>query len=51
MDVRDLADALLLVYENTEASGRYICSPYRKRLSEMVDIVRSFCPDLHEPKK
>uniref|UniRef100_A0ACD5UH02 Uncharacterized protein n=1 Tax=Avena sativa TaxID=4498 RepID=A0ACD5UH02_AVESA len=51
VDVRDLADALILVYENPEASGRYICSAYRKRLSEMVDIARSFCPDLNRPKK
>uniref|UniRef100_A0ACD5ZC11 Uncharacterized protein n=1 Tax=Avena sativa TaxID=4498 RepID=A0ACD5ZC11_AVESA len=51
VDVRDLADALILVYENPEASGRYICSPYRKRLSEMVDIARSFYPDLNHPKQ
>uniref|UniRef100_A0ACD6AG33 Uncharacterized protein n=1 Tax=Avena sativa TaxID=4498 RepID=A0ACD6AG33_AVESA len=51
VDVRDLADALVLVYENPEASGRYICSAYRKRLSEMVEIARSFCPDLNRPKK
>ncbi|KAM3192637.1 hypothetical protein ACQJBY_069696 [Aegilops geniculata] len=51
VDVRDLADALVLAYETPEASGRYICGAYRKKLSEMVDIVRSFCPDLTRPKK
>ncbi|PIA25654.1 hypothetical protein AQUCO_10900005v1 [Aquilegia coerulea] len=28
-DVRDMAEALLLVYEKPEAEGRYICSSYR----------------------
>ncbi|KAM0918968.1 hypothetical protein ACQ4PT_008406 [Festuca glaucescens] len=51
VDARDLADALVLVYESSGASGRYICSSYRKRLSEMVDVARSFYPDLNKPKK
>ncbi|TVU10058.1 hypothetical protein EJB05_43564, partial [Eragrostis curvula] len=29
VDVRDVADALLLVYEKAESSGRYICAPDR----------------------
>uniref|UniRef100_A0A8R7V7G7 NAD-dependent epimerase/dehydratase domain-containing protein n=1 Tax=Triticum urartu TaxID=4572 RepID=A0A8R7V7G7_TRIUA len=51
VDVRDLADALVLAYETPEASGRYICGAYRKKLSEMVDIVKSFYPDLTRPMK
>lgn len=36
VDVRDLADAFVLAYETPEASGRYICGAYRKKLSEMA---------------
>ncbi|VAI90614.1 unnamed protein product [Triticum turgidum subsp. durum] len=50
VDVRDLADALVLAYESPEASGRYICGAYRKKLSEMAGIVKSFYPDLNQPK-
>jgi nucleoside-diphosphate-sugar epimerase len=28
VDVRDTADALLLLYEAPEASGRHICAPH-----------------------
>uniref|UniRef100_A0A453SK66 NAD-dependent epimerase/dehydratase domain-containing protein n=1 Tax=Aegilops tauschii subsp. strangulata TaxID=200361 RepID=A0A453SK66_AEGTS len=51
VDVRDLADAFVLAYETPEASGRYICGAYRKKLSEMAGIVESFCPDLARPVK
>jgi hypothetical protein len=41
----------IMVYENLEASGSYICSLYRKRLSEIVDIVMSVYQDPNRPKK
>ncbi|KAI4971149.1 hypothetical protein ZWY2020_002063 [Hordeum vulgare] len=31
-------------------AGRYICGAYRKKLSEMAGIVRSFYPDMNQPK-
>ncbi|KAF0931444.1 hypothetical protein E2562_004571 [Oryza meyeriana var. granulata] len=50
VDVRDLADALVLTYENPAASGRYICSAYGLKVSEMAGIVRRFYPDIDYPK-
>ncbi|EEE66038.1 hypothetical protein OsJ_22016 [Oryza sativa Japonica Group] len=50
VDVRDVAAALILTYENPAASGRYICSAYDIKVSEMVDIVRRFFPDINYPK-
>ncbi|KAH0459495.1 hypothetical protein IEQ34_012309 [Dendrobium chrysotoxum] len=38
VDVRDVADALLLVHEKPKASGRYICSP---NPSSAPDVVRT----------
>jgi nucleoside-diphosphate-sugar epimerase len=51
VDVRDVVDALVLTYENPEATGRYICSAYTKKVSEIVSLVRSLHPDLSYPKK
>ncbi|KAG6467869.1 hypothetical protein ZIOFF_072433 [Zingiber officinale] len=45
VDVRDVADALFLVYEKPEASGRYLCGPYKMKLSEMVHKLRSLYPN------
>uniref|UniRef100_A0A0E0LDM5 NAD-dependent epimerase/dehydratase domain-containing protein n=1 Tax=Oryza punctata TaxID=4537 RepID=A0A0E0LDM5_ORYPU len=51
VDVRDVAAALVLTYENPQDSGgRYICSAYDIKVSEMVDIVRRFFPDINYPK-
>ncbi|XP_020151331.1 cinnamoyl-CoA reductase 1-like [Aegilops tauschii subsp. strangulata] len=51
VDVRDVADALVLAYESPEAAGRYICSAHAMKVSEMVSIVRSMYPNLNYPKK
>ena len=54
VDVRDVADALVLTYETPEASGRrYICSAHSMKVSEMVGLVSSLHPDLklHYPRK
>ncbi|CAM0909959.1 unnamed protein product [Alopecurus aequalis] len=44
VDVRDLADALLLKYENPEASGRYICSSSPIKVSDMINILKTLYP-------
>ncbi|KAG0515152.1 hypothetical protein BDA96_10G254700 [Sorghum bicolor] len=48
VDVRDVADALVLTYETPEASGRrrYICSAHAMKVSETVGLVSSLFPDL-----
>ncbi|XP_020151336.1 cinnamoyl-CoA reductase 1 [Aegilops tauschii subsp. strangulata] len=47
VDVRDVADALVLAYESPEAAGRYICSAHARKVSEMVYVVRSLHPSLN----
>ncbi|KAL6658923.1 hypothetical protein ACP70R_002963 [Stipagrostis hirtigluma subsp. patula] len=50
VDVRDVADALPLAYENSEASGRYICSSSPIRVSDMMNILRTSYPTSPYPK-
>ncbi|KAL6873469.1 hypothetical protein ACP4OV_013551 [Aristida adscensionis] len=40
VDVRDVADALLLVYESPEASGRLICNAHQRKVSDVIDLLR-----------
>ncbi|KAJ7958012.1 Cinnamoyl-CoA reductase [Quillaja saponaria] len=51
VDVRDLADALLLVYEKREAEGRYICLAHSVKTQEMVDKLRTLYPNYGYPSK
>lgn len=37
VDVRDVAEALLLAYEKPEAKGRYICTSYVLRMQDLVN--------------
>ncbi|XP_048544123.1 cinnamoyl-CoA reductase 1-like [Triticum urartu] len=51
VDVRDVADALVLAYKSPEAAGRYICSAHARKVSEMVSVVRSLHPNLNYPNE
>ncbi|XP_025819890.1 cinnamoyl-CoA reductase 1-like isoform X2 [Panicum hallii] len=52
VDVRDVADALLLAYENPQASGRYLCNSLPIRVSDIVNIlIKSSFPTYTYPKK
>ncbi|WVZ79358.1 hypothetical protein U9M48_026945 [Paspalum notatum var. saurae] len=44
VDVRDVADALLLVYETPEASGRYICHAHARQVSDVIGMLKSWYP-------
>lgn len=44
VDVRDVADALLLVYETPGASGRYICDANARQMSEVVALLKDWYP-------
>ncbi|KAJ1259964.1 hypothetical protein BS78_10G195700 [Paspalum vaginatum] len=44
VDVRDVADALLLVYETPEASGRYICHAHARQVSDVIELLKSRYP-------
>ncbi|CAN6196446.1 unnamed protein product [Urochloa humidicola] len=45
VDVRDVADALLLVYEKVQSSGRYICAPDRITTINMVNLLKKAYPN------
>ncbi|CAN6218190.1 unnamed protein product [Urochloa humidicola] len=45
VDVRDVADALLLLYEKKESSGRYICSPNHIRTKDLVALLKKMYPE------
>ncbi|CAL5082118.1 unnamed protein product [Urochloa decumbens] len=44
VDVRDVADALLLLYEKKHSSGRYICSPNHIRTRDLVALLKKMYP-------
>ncbi|KAK1631959.1 hypothetical protein QYE76_006274 [Lolium multiflorum] len=44
VDVRDVADALLLVYEKAQSSGRYICAPNNIFTKDLVDLLKKMYP-------
>lgn len=45
VDVRDVADALLLVYEAPQSSGRHICAPHVISVRDLLDLLKSKYPD------
>ncbi|XWS14337.1 hypothetical protein CRYUN_Cryun35bG0001100 [Craigia yunnanensis] len=51
VDVRDVAQALFLVYEKPEAEGRYICMAHLIKARELVDKLRSIFPHYNYPKR
>ncbi|KAJ0702140.1 putative cinnamoyl-CoA reductase [Helianthus annuus] len=48
-DVRDLSEAILLLYENPESNGRYICSAYSLGTKEVVAKMQSLFPGYNYP--
>lgn len=50
VDARDVAGALLLVYEKPESTGRYICCSHGIKIHDFVDKLRSMYPNLKYPK-
>ncbi|KFK31031.1 hypothetical protein AALP_AA6G059100 [Arabis alpina] len=51
VDVRDVAQALLLVYEKAEAEGRYICTSHVVEEQVVVEKLKSLYPNYNYPKK
>ncbi|KAF7141916.1 hypothetical protein RHSIM_Rhsim06G0002900 [Rhododendron simsii] len=51
IDVRDVAEALLLAYEKPEANGRYICTAHMIKLQDLVEILKRIYPNYNYPKK
>ncbi|XP_051117843.1 cinnamoyl-CoA reductase 1-like [Andrographis paniculata] len=50
VDVRDVAEALKLLYEKPEAEGRYICTSYTVTTEDVVQILREIYPNYRYPK-
>jgi nucleoside-diphosphate-sugar epimerase len=50
VDVRDVAEALLLAYEKPEAEGRYICTSHMTNAKDSVDLLKSLYPNYNYPK-
>ncbi|XP_021815566.1 cinnamoyl-CoA reductase 2-like isoform X2 [Prunus avium] len=51
VDVRDVAQAVLLAYEKPEAEGRYMCTAHYIKSRDLVEELRSIYPDYNYPKK
>lgn len=52
VDVRDLAEALLLVYNKSEAGERYICTSHEIGAEEVVEkYLRPAYPNYKYPNK
>ncbi|CAA6674125.1 unnamed protein product [Spirodela intermedia] len=49
VDVGDVADALLLVYEKPEASGRYVCCSYYIKTCDLLGKLKSMYPNFPYP--
>lgn len=50
VDVRDVAQALLLVYEKPEAEGRYICTAHKAKEKDVIEKLKSLYPNYNYPK-
>ncbi|KAG7569036.1 NAD-dependent epimerase/dehydratase [Arabidopsis thaliana x Arabidopsis arenosa] len=51
VDVRDVAQAILLVYEKAEAEGRYICTSHTVKEQIVVEKLKSLYPHYNYPKR
>ncbi|CAN6440914.1 unnamed protein product [Victoria cruziana] len=49
VDVRDVCEALILLFEKVEASGRYICNAHHLRASVLVEKLKSIYPKYNYP--
>ncbi|KAG6710886.1 hypothetical protein I3842_05G025600 [Carya illinoinensis] len=51
VDVRDVANAHILAFENPSASGRYCLVERVLQFSEFVKLMRELFPDINLPEK
>ncbi|XP_041017795.1 cinnamoyl-CoA reductase 1-like isoform X2 [Juglans microcarpa x Juglans regia] len=50
VDVRDLAEALILAFEKPEAEGRYVCMSHMIKTESLLDMLKSKYPHYNYPK-
>lgn len=51
VDVRDVAESLLLAYEMSKAEGRYICTAHAIKTKDLVQKLKSIYPNYNYPKR
>ncbi|KAL5699038.1 hypothetical protein ACHQM5_029995 [Ranunculus cassubicifolius] len=51
VDVRDIAEALLLVFEKPEAKGRYICSSHTITIKKLIKKMKRMYPAFNLPNR
>ncbi|CAN1316118.1 Cinnamoyl-CoA reductase 1 [Linum perenne] len=51
VDVRDVAEALLLAYKKAETLGRYICAAHVISAQEMIEILKGIYPNYNYPQR
>lgn len=51
VDVRDVAEALILTYKKPKVEGRYICTSYVVSMKAMADMLKSKFPNYNYPKR
>ena len=51
VDVRDVAEAILMAYEKPEAEGRYICTAHNIKVKDLVEKLRSLYPKYNYPHR
>lgn len=51
VDVRDVAEALLLLYTKPEAQGRYICTAHVATTKDIVEKLKTIYPNYNYPKR
>ncbi|GLU00110.1 hypothetical protein SLE2022_175030 [Rubroshorea leprosula] len=50
VDVRDTAEAVLIIYKKAEAEGRYVCSSHGIKTQDLVAKLKSMYPYCNYPK-
>lgn len=51
IDVRDMVDALILLYERPEASRQYISASHAIKSRDLVDMLKDMYPNYKYPTK
>ena len=51
VDVRDVAEAMKLIYERPNAQGRYICTSHMIKNEDLVQDLKEIYPHHNYPKR
>ena len=51
VDVRDVAEAMVLAFETPNAQGRYLCTSHMIKNEDLVKNFKEIYPDYNYPKR